>query len=134
MIWGIGTDIVECARIARFMENYEEKVSDRIFTAREEAYCRSHKKGWVERFAGRFAAKEAVFKAFGTGYRKGMSFADIEIINEADGRPVVKLHQQALSFAQSSGIGEILISISHCKAYATATAIAMRAGNNQEEK
>ncbi len=112
---GIGTDIIEIARIAESLEKHGDKFSQRICTPAECAYCDK----FTDRqrhYAGRFAAKEAVAKALGCGFGKKLGFHDIEILQDEHGAPQVTL--------QGQWKGErILLSISHCEAYATATAI-----------
>ncbi len=79
-VLGIGTDIVECLRIAQMIERHGELFIDRVYTAHEIEYCRSRKQA-TQHFAGRWAAKEAVLKAIGTGWRRGISWRDIEVRN-----------------------------------------------------
>ena len=124
-ILGIGTDIVECLRIGRMIEQHGELFLMRIFTEREVRYCQERKRA-VEHFAGRWAAKEAVLKALGVGWRRGLAFTDVEIRNEAGGRPQVHLCGAAKDAAQSRRVGDVLLSIAHCRAYATAYALAVR--------
>ncbi len=126
-ILGIGADIVECLRIGRMIEQHGELFLTRIFTEREVLYCRERKRS-VEHFAGRWAAKEAVFKALGIGWRRGLSFTDVEVRNEAGGRPRVHLCGAAKEAAQTQRVGDIMLSIAHCRAYATAYALAVRGG------
>lgn len=122
---GIGTDIVECVRIGRMIEQHGEMFLGRVFTALEIRYCQERKRA-VEHFAGRWAAKEAILKCLGTGWQKGMCWTDLEIRNNPDGAPLVFLSGAAQERAQILGIGNILITISHCQEYATAVAIAVR--------
>ena len=124
-IVGIGTDIVECVRIGRMIEQHGELFLSRVYTEREVRYCQSRKRA-VEHFAGRWAAKEAVLKCLGSGWRKGLCWTDMEIRNEPSGKPVVLLCGAAKESAQQLRISDILLSISHCRAYATAHAVAVR--------
>ena len=89
-IVGIGTDIVECLRIRRMIEQHGELFLSRVFTEREILYCRDRKQS-TEHFAGRWAAKEAVFKCLGTGWQKGMCWTEIEVRNDPSGRPRIQL-------------------------------------------
>ena len=93
-----------------------------MFSFEEKAYCRKYDDS-VSRFAGRFSAKEAIVKALGSGFGNKIGFLDISIINDEHGKPMVILSEEAKK--QFLGV-EVLISISHCKEYATATAIALR--------
>jgi holo-[acyl-carrier protein] synthase len=122
-IIGIGTDIIECLRIAQMIERHGELFINRVFTPHEIQYCQSRKLA-TQHFAGRWAAKEAILKAMGTGWRKGISWRDVEIRNEPGGRPVVALRGGARDVIEQLGITEMLISISHCRSHATAYALA----------
>jgi len=123
-IIGIGTDIVECVRIGRMIEQHGEVFLTRVYTEREILYCQGRKHA-TEHFAGRWAAKEAILKCLGTGWRRGISWTDMEIRNDPAGKPQVLMCGTAKDLAQTLHIGDILISISHCRAYATAHAIAI---------
>jgi holo-[acyl-carrier protein] synthase len=125
-ILGIGTDIVECARILRMIERYGELFLRRVYTEREIAYCQGKKRA-TEHFAARWAAKEAIFKCLGTGLRKGMNWTDMEIRHDDLGKPQVLVGGKAKEVMQQSRVADILLSISHCRAYATACAVAVRA-------
>jgi holo-[acyl-carrier protein] synthase len=123
-ILGIGTDIVECPRIGKMIEHYGELFLRRIYTAREIRYCQARKHA-IEHFAGRWAAKEAILKAMGTGWSRGIAWTDIEIRTGKTGQPQVMVCGVAKEVARERGIADILISISHCRTYATAHAIAV---------
>jgi holo-[acyl-carrier protein] synthase len=123
-ILGIGTDIVECLRIAQIIERHGELFINRVYTDHEIRYCRS-RKAVTQHFAGRWAAKEAVLKAMGTGWRRGISWRDVEVRNVPSGKPVISLRGGARSVVEQSGIREMLISISHCRSHATAYAVAI---------
>jgi holo-[acyl-carrier protein] synthase len=122
-IIGIGTDIIECLRIAQMIERHGELFIGRVYTPHEIQYCQSRKMAY-QHFAGRWAAKEAILKALGTGWRRGISWRDVEICNEPGGFPVVALRGGALDVADQLGITEVLVSISHCRSHATAYAMA----------
>ena len=123
-IIGLGTDIIECERIARMLTRHGERFTNHVYTDEEVRYC-SGKKVTEQHFAGRWAAKEAVLKAFGTGWIAGIAWRDVEIVIQPGGKPAVRLHRGAAEKAAELGIAEVLISISHCKSHATATAIAV---------
>ncbi len=123
-IIGIGTDIVETLRIAQMIERHGELFLLRVFTPYEVEYC-SARKAATQHYAGRWAAKEAVLKALGTGWSRGIAWRDIEVRNEIGGKPHVVLDGGALDVSRRLGIEHLLISISHCRAYATAYALAV---------
>ena len=123
-IIGIGTDIVETLRIAQMIERHGELFLLRVFTPHEVEYC-SARKAATQHYAGRWAAKEAVLKALGTGWSRGIAWRDIEVRNEISGKPHIVLDGGALDVSRRLGIAQILISISHCRAYATAYALAV---------
>ncbi len=122
-IIGIGTDIIECLRIAQMIERHGELFINRVYTPLEIQYCQSRKQS-TQHYAGRWAAKEAILKAIGTGWRKGISWRDIEVRNEPGGRPVVAMRGGARDVVEQLGITQMLISISHCRSHATAYAVA----------
>jgi holo-[acyl-carrier protein] synthase len=124
VIIGIGTDIVEVPRIGRMIEEHGELFLTRVFTPREVRYCQARKHA-MEHFAGRWAAKEAILKCLGTGWRKGLCWTDLEVRNEFQGAPKVYISGPARDQARQLHITDVLLSISHCRAYATATAIAV---------
>jgi holo-[acyl-carrier protein] synthase len=126
-ILGLGTDITETDRIRHMLDRHADHFLERVFTAGERAYCGQRKES-AQHFAGRWAAKEAVMKALGTGWGEGVGWTDIEVESQASGRPVIRLHDGAAVVAARLEIAEVLITISHCKEYATATAIAVGAG------
>ena len=131
-IIGIGTDITECLRIARMIERHGELFIDRVYTPEEIKYCQSRKLA-TQHFTGRWAAKEAILKALGTGWRRGITWCDVEVRNEPGGRPVVAVRGGAKEVVEQLGIAEILVSISHCRSYATATAIAVGKGKKEDK-
>jgi holo-[acyl-carrier protein] synthase len=124
---GIGTDIIECLRIAKMIERHGELFLTRVFTSHEIEYCTARKAA-TQHYSGRFAAKEAVLKALGTGWTRGLNWRDIEVRNEMGGRPRLVLGGAARELAAKLGIDEILISISHCRTHATAYALAVGRG------
>lgn len=124
-ILGIGVDITECLRIAKMIERHADLFINRVYTPNEIAYCQKRKQA-TQHFAGRWAAKEAVLKALGTGWRQGISWRDVEVCNEAGGRPTIVLHGGAKQAAEELGADQVLISISHCRTHATAYALAVR--------
>ncbi len=123
-ILGIGTDIIECLRIAQMIERHGELFLNRVYTPHEIEYC-SARKAANQHYAGRFAAKEAVLKALGTGWTRGIHWQDIEVRNELGGKPLIALGGGARELCLQVGISEVMITISHCRSYATAYAIAV---------
>lgn len=120
-IIGIGTDIIEIARIKQAIKKHGNRFLDRIFTSKEQKYCSKYANP-LPNYAGRFAAKEAILKALGTGLVGEMSWQEMEIINDENGKPEVYLSDHLRSLYPRA---HFLLSISHCKSYATATAILM---------
>ncbi|MDR0704644.1 MAG: holo-ACP synthase [Planctomycetaceae bacterium] len=121
---GIGTDIIECERIDRMVQRHGSHFVDRVFTKREIQYC-TDRKSSDQHFAGRWAAKEAVLKALGTGWISGIAWTDVEVVNESSGAPRIQLHGGAAKIAEEKQLSEIQISISHCKSHAIAFAAAV---------
>jgi holo-[acyl-carrier protein] synthase len=125
-ILGHGVDLVEDARIGRMVAEHGGRFVERVFTAGEQADAASGE-GWrTERLAARFAAKEAVLKALGTGWRGGIAWTDVEVVKEASGRPGVSLHGEAFEVAARLGISHWHLSLSHAGGFSIASAIASR--------
>ena len=121
MIFGHGIDIVAIERIKETIEA-SDSFKTRVFTDKEIDYCQS-KKNKFQSFAGRFAAKEAFIKALGTGFADGISWKDIEILNNELGKPHIELHNEAKNIFLHKKMSDILVSISHEKEYAIASVI-----------
>src|ERR1700677_1249531 len=102
-IIGHGIDIVETSRIRNLVEEHGQRFLDRCFTLDEQSYCAKNPKRYFEHLAGRFAAKEAVLKVLGTGWRGGIAWTDIEICPEPSGQPKVKLTGECLRIATMQG-------------------------------
>jgi holo-[acyl-carrier protein] synthase len=124
---GVGTDIIECERIEAMLEKHGDVFLKRVYTQREIEYC-TERKAAIQHYAGRWAAKEAVLKALGTGWAHGIQWTDVEVVNEVGGKPRIVLAGVAQELSQGQGIREMLISISHCKSYAVAYATAIGEG------
>ena len=123
MIIGIGTDIVETARIAATLAEHGEAFAERVFTDEERSEAAERKTN-APYYAGRWAAKEAVSKALGCGFGPKCSWRDIEILNNADGKPVAKLSNSAATTADAiAGNWKLHVSISHEKTHACAMAV-----------
>jgi len=129
MIIAHGIDLVDFPRIEDMITRHEERFLDRIFTKTEQAYADS-KKNRVEKYAGRFAAKEAVLKLIGTGWRGKIAWTDIEIVNTSSGQPQVNLDGEVKRVAEKLGITQISISITHTANFAIASAVALSCANS----
>jgi len=117
-----GIDLIRCERIERVWQRHGDVFLDRVFTAAERSYCLDSRTP-AERLAGRFAAKEAVLKVLGTGWRGGIQWTDIEILPDGYGRPHVTLTGRTAALAADLGIGRVLVSITHTREHAAASAI-----------
>jgi len=122
MIVGTGVDIAETARIAQSLEQYGERFIKRICTPAEVAYCERFKNK-AERYAARFAAKEAAFKALGTGWGKGVRWLDVEVTHQPSGKPELVLTGRAQEVARELGVTGVSLSISHADRYVVAQVI-----------
>lgn len=112
MIVGLGIDIAEIDRIEAAIRRYGDHFVQRLFTAAEIEYCESHRNRY-ERYAGRFAVKEAAMKALGTGWRRGIRWTDFQVTREAGGKPTLRLTGRAAELASQLGVRHIAISITH---------------------
>ena len=121
MICGIGTDIIEVKQVLEKISS-EEGLKESIFTEKEILYCES-KQNRGENYAARYAAKEAFFKALGTGWRNGMRYNEIEIVNDRLGKPEIQLHGNTKKYTDENNIFEMHVSLSHVKEYASATVV-----------
>jgi len=119
-----GIDLVDFPRIEQMIERHGERFLDRVFTPAEQAYARKHKNA-MEKYAGRFAAKEAVLKLIGTGWRGKIKWTDIEVINNSAGQPLVTLSGEVQRIAADLRIDRISISITHTANFAIASAVAL---------
>jgi holo-[acyl-carrier protein] synthase len=132
-ILGIGTDIVECPRIGRMIEHHGELFLRRAFTEREIRYCQARRHA-IEHFAGRWAAKEAILKALGTTWVGSVSRTDLEIRAQPAGPPRVLVRGAVRDAALARGVADILVSIAHCRTYATAYAMAVGGPRDVKDK
>lgn len=131
-ILGIGVDIIEIARLEDSIRRHGQSFLDRLFLASEQEYCAPHRQP-ARCYAARFAAKEAVAKAFGTGIGAQLEWLDIEIRRKATGEPFAVLHGLGAETAKRMGISEILLSLSHSEHYAVANAIALSDGGGPDK-
>jgi holo-[acyl-carrier protein] synthase len=119
----VGVDIVGVDRVARLVTEHEG-ARDALFTRLELSYSHGKRREY-EHLASRFAAKEAVLKAFGTGLARRMRWTDVEVVNDAGGRPRVRLHGEVAAVAKRKGLAELDVSISHAEGLALAHAVAV---------
>lgn len=126
-VFGIGIDVVEVARIASAIQRHGEPFLAKLFTTAEREYCESRKNPAMH-FAARFAAKEAVSKALGTGIGGNAGLLEMEVVHDPSGAPKIRLSGTAAAFASEHGLSEIQISLTHAREYAAANAIAIAGG------
>lgn len=120
---GVGVDLVEVPRVRRTIGRWKGRFLDRVFRTSERTYCDAQAVPW-RHYAGRFAVKEAVGKAFGTGIGDRIGWTDIEVLRDAkSGAPAVRLHGQGKRLAARRGVRRILISLSHSRDHAVAQAV-----------
>lgn len=119
LIIGIGVDIIEAERVKRLIERFANRFGEKIFTPREVAYCRRFRDSG-RCYAARFAAKEAVFKALGTGLTQGVKWREVEVVNFPGGSPEVFLSGRTAALAKERGVQKVLLSLSHGKSEAIA--------------
>jgi holo-[acyl-carrier protein] synthase len=122
MIIGTGIDIAEVHRIAESIARFGDRFLRRIYTEAEIRYCES-KANCVERYAARFAAKEAAMKALGTGWSHGVRWRDVEVTRQPGGRPTMTFHGKAAEFAAGLGTRHVALSLSHTAEQAVAQVI-----------
>ena len=121
MIIGIGTDLVKISRIEKAGKDHRGFL-ERVFTQKEQEYC-NRQKFPAQHYAARFASKEAVLKAFGTGLSAGMKWTDIEVLHGEGGGPIVNISGAAKDLADLKGVSQIMLSYSHDEGYAVAHAV-----------
>ncbi|MEO6803910.1 MAG: holo-ACP synthase [Granulicella sp.] len=123
MVVGLGTDLIEIARVQASLDRYGEQFLRRVFTAGEIAYCQRKKHTAAESFAARFAAKEAGAKALGTGISRGVSWRELEVTRAPGERPELVLSGRAAERARSMGVRRISLSLTHSREVAMAVVI-----------
>ncbi len=119
-----GIDLVDFPRLEEVINRHGRRFLNRIFTGREQADADSVRNR-IEKLAGRFAAKEAVLKMIGTGWRGGIAWTDIEVVNNSMGRPIVEISGEVKRIADEAGIEQITLSITHTANFAIASAVAL---------
>lgn len=125
MISGIGLDVIDLVDFEKTIERSGERFIQRIFTEREQEYCRSQPHS-LQSFAARFAAKEAAMKALGIAGEEGLSWKDFEVLLSESGRPRMEIHGHAASRLRDLGVDALQISLSHSRSAAAAVAIAVQ--------
>ncbi len=125
MIFGIGTDIVEVFRMREAIAKWGDNFLSKIFTSREIKYANSRRFAH-QHFAARFAAKEAVVKAFGEPRKYPIQWTDIEVLNDKEGKPIIEFHDDALKLKKKKKVDEVIVSMSHSKNYAVANVILLK--------
>ena len=122
-LMGMGIDLVENGRMRKALRRWNRAFKEKIFLPRERAYCETRAEPW-NHYAGRFAVKEAVSKAFGTGVSKHIGWLDIEIVRDhKTGAPSVRLSKKGLKLAKKRGVKQVLVSLAHTRHYAVAQAL-----------
>jgi len=119
-----GIDLVDFKRIEQMLERHEDRFLDRVFTSAEQAYANSNRNS-TQTLAGRFAAKEAVLKLMGTGWRGKIAWTDIEVLNNPSGQPEVTVRGEVEKIAARLGVKQISVSITHTANFAIASAVAL---------
>jgi holo-[acyl-carrier protein] synthase len=122
MIIGLGTDICQIERVARFLERYGPRFTRRCFTRDEIAYCERYANS-AEQYAARIAAKEAASKALGTGWRRGVHWKNFEVASQPSGKPFLRVHGRAAEIASEMGVRHINVSLTHDAGVAVAVVI-----------
>lgn len=124
-IAGLGTHVADCLRVRKLIERHAERFLDQVYTPREQAFCRERAHA-TEYYASVWAGKEAVFRSLGTTWRKGIEWTDVEIVCETPLEPVVVVTGPTRGLMEARGVWNVLVTMAHCRAFATATAIAVR--------
>jgi len=122
MVIGTGIDIVEITRFRKILTGTGKRFMTRVFTTEEQRFCLARHDP-AQHLAVRFAAKEAVFKALGTGWAKGLTWLDVEVLRQEQGAPIILLHGATQKLAASKGVMKIHLSMTHTNNWAAATAI-----------
>ena len=131
-ILGIGTQVMECVRVRKLIDQHGETFLRQVYTDREIRYCNGKTKS-TEQFTAVWAAKEAVFRSLGTTWRRGVNWTDVEVICENGGGPRVLLAGMTQELMATRGVGAFLLTMAHCRTFATATSIAVGDGRKSGE-
>ena len=126
VVLGHGVDLIDVARIERMLGEHGDRFREKVFTEIERAYSEAGGRRRAERYAARFAAKEAAFKALGTGWRSGIAWTDAEVVHGADGAPMLRVHGEFARIADARGVTRWRLSITHTDTLAMASVLAGR--------
>lgn len=126
VVLGHGVDLVDVARVERMLMEHGDRFREKVFTETERAYAEAGGRRRGERYAARFAAKEAAFKSLGTGWRSGIAWTDAEVVHAADGAPTLRVHGEFARIAGERGVTRWHLSITHTDALAMASVLAGR--------
>jgi len=129
---GLGTQVMECARVRKLIDRHGEAFLRQVYTDREIRSCNAATHA-TEQFTALWAAKEAVFRSLGTTWRRGVSWTDVEVVCEAGGPPRVVVSGATRERMTARGVGSFLLTTAHCRTFATATGIALRAADGPRE-
>ena len=131
-ILGLGTQVMECARVRQLIDEHADAFFKQVYTPREVQFCNG-KKQTTEQFTALWAAKEAVFRSLGTTWRRGVCWTDVEVVCENGGGPTVVVTGATRELMAARGVGGFLLTTAHCRAFATATSLAVKGGGRNEE-
>ena len=123
-IVGLGTQVLECARVRKMIDKHGEAFLRQVYTPREVRHCNGKAQS-TEQFTAVWAAKEAVFRSLGTTWKRGMSWTDVEVLCEAGGGPRVAVTGATAELLLARRVSDVLLTMAHCRAFATATAVAV---------
>ncbi len=124
-IMGIGTQVLDCTRVRKLIDQHAETFLKQVYTDREVRFCNGKKQS-TEQFTALWAAKEAVFRCLGTSWKRGMNWTDVEIVCDDGAAPQVVVSGPTHELMTSRGINHIMLSMAHCREFATATGLAIK--------
>lgn len=124
-IVGIGTQVIECVRVRKLIDQHGEAFLKQVYTEREVRYCNGKKQS-TEQFTAIWAAKEAALRCLGTTWKRGTNWTDVEVVSESSATPQVELSGPARELMNTRGVNHIMLSLAFCRDFATATALALK--------
>ena len=125
-IIGLGTQVMECARVRQLLDEHADAFLKQVYTDREVRFCNGHKQT-TEQYTALWAAKEAVFRALGTTWKRGMSWTDVEVVSDNGGPPHAVVSGATRELMAARGVNHVLLTMAFCRSFATATAVAVHA-------